>query len=101
MSLYPVIRLVGVVFFAAGLIAFANDLWLWDGQNQFTMRSLGEWWFRISPGGINLTQAVIQRYIWPTLWDPLILNLLEEPAAAVLGLPGLAILFLVRRQPHR
>ncbi len=46
----------------------------------------GELWFALSPDSLNLMQAVTQRYISPSLWDPTIIALLKLPAVVLLGL---------------
>lgn len=62
--------------------------------------SLGELWFKLSPGTLNLMQAVTQRYIAPAVWDPGIVWVLEKPAVAVFGLLALAFIVpvLLRRR---
>lgn len=46
----------------------------------------GEIWFSLSPGSLNLMQAVTQRYVSPDLWDPTIVAVLKLPAILSLGL---------------
>jgi len=93
-----ILRLLGILLLAAGLVLFARDLWFWGGAGPFAMATMGELWYALSPGTLNLTQAVIQRYLWPDLWDRGVLVVLLWPAALVLGLPGLAILLLTGRR---
>ena len=49
---------------------------------------LGEFWYTIDPGSLNLLQAVVERYLHPYLWDPIIFTVLLAPSWAVFG--GLA-----------
>ena len=56
-------------------------------------RPLGELWFRLHPGSLNLLQAVVERYIWPPLWDPAISSVLLSPATLVFAV--LAVAFLL------
>ncbi len=60
----------------------------------------GELWFELHPGSLGLSQAVIQRYLHPWLWEPAIVTLLRAPASALLGVPGLALigLWVVKRK---
>ncbi len=44
----------------------------------------GQIWYQFSAGTLNLTQAIIERYIWPALWDPFLLWVLQQPFSAVL-----------------
>ena len=60
----------------------------------FLLKVLGGLWFALHPGSLNLIQAVIERYIWEPLWDPVLLAVLEWPAALVFGLLGTLLLLL-------
>ncbi len=51
--------------------------------------ALGALWFWISPGSLNLVQAVTERYLSVALWDHLIFPLVQQPAVLVFGLAGL------------
>ncbi len=66
----------------------------------------GAIWYRVHPDTLNLSQAVTQRYIWPTLWDPLAISVLTRPlwlavliVVLVFGVPGGALAYLFRRRP--
>jgi len=41
---------------------------------------------------------VTERYIWPTLWDPVAVTVLLQPAALVLGGFGLLLMALGGRR---
>lgn len=58
---------------------------------------LGSWWHSAAPESLNLTQAVTQRYLHPTVWTHGILPVLLMPAAGVfIGTAIIAmVLFLV------
>ncbi len=76
------------VFFAALAVwALFYDYILRNGD---AVLLTGEAWYALSPGGINLVQAVIQRYVHPSLWDELFLPILQAPfwifCAALAGL---------------
>ena len=64
-------------------------------------RALGEIWFAIDVGSINLAQAVIQRYLWPFLWEPVITSVLLLPGWAVFGAPGLVLARICRARKRR
>lgn len=51
---------------------------------------LGQLWFDLSPGTLNLSQAIVQRYLSPAIWDPGIQSLLALPAPIGLLIPALA-----------
>ena len=61
---------------------------------RFLPLALGQAWFNLDPESLNLVQAVVERHIWPPLWDPVIITVLRWPAWAVLGLPALVLLIL-------
>lgn len=42
--------------------------------------ALGQVWYALSPDTLNLTQAVLERYVLVALWDPILLYLLQQPA---------------------
>lgn len=56
--------------------------------------ALGDVWYGLDPGSLNLLQAVTQRYLSPDLWDGAAVPLLLAPAWIVLLLPGLVLLAL-------
>ncbi|MBL4863461.1 MAG: hypothetical protein JKY63_00965 [Rhodobiaceae bacterium] len=76
-----------LVFVLMTLAAGAYDLWGSAARSGF-FHTGGEVWFELSPNTLNLMQAVVQRYISPSLWDPTIVAVLKLPAVAVLGLVG-------------
>lgn len=84
---------VGWVLFLAGLAAGGYDIYnsVQVGRNAST--ALGTLWYGLSPESLNASQAMVQRYISPTLWDPYIQTLLVTPAWVVLG--GFGIVFVV------
>ena len=79
-----ILRVLTVLFLAATIAAAANDV-----LSQGGMASLGQLWFSLSPETLNLSQAVIQRYVSPELWDPGIIWLLGQPATVGFGLIAL------------
>jgi len=94
-----VLRVLGGLLLVAGLGALA-----WDAAHTgegFRLSALGELWYALSPASLDLARAVTARYLLPELWDPVIVSVLLQPAALVLGGAGLAFLLLgslVRRR---
>jgi hypothetical protein len=91
--------LVGLA--AAGLIAAAA------ASGQAVMQPLGQLWFNLDRGSLNLAQATIERGVWPPLWQSGIFPVLQQPAPYVaLGALAIAIVLLLlarggRRQDHK
>ena len=81
---------LGALLLLAGLGAFAQGF----AAGGAAPKPLGAVWFDLSPGSLNLVQAVVERYLWAGLWDHILFPVLAWPAAVVLGLPGLALVGL-------
>ncbi len=86
---------IGIALLALALTALLFELMTALNQGSYRVIAAGELWFRLHPYSLNLSQAVIQRYVHPGLWDPIIVGLLQWPFWSLLGAPGavLAILF--------
>lgn len=83
------LRLVGLVFLLLGAVVLAADMLRADGE-PFRLTALGEWWFWLHPGSLQLLQPAIERHLSPALWDPGMQTLLEWPLAPELfALSGL------------
>ena len=87
-------RLIGWIVFLAGLAVLARDGFVWIENKQWAPMALGQLWYNLSPSSLNLVKAVVQRYIYPFLWDPIIVTVLLWWAFAVLMVLGLVILAL-------
>jgi hypothetical protein len=97
-----VVRSIGLLLLAVALWAAVIQFRLWAETGRFIPLALGQMWFDRSPSSLNLVQAVIQRYVWPPLWDSVIVTVLRWPAWAVMGLPALILLILpMRRGPRQ
>jgi hypothetical protein len=87
-------RLIGWIIFLAGLAVLARDVFVSIDTGHWAPIALGQLWFDIDRSSLNLVQAVVQRYIHPFLWDPIIVTVLLCWAFAVLMVLGLLILAL-------
>jgi hypothetical protein len=91
-------RLIGWIFFLAGLAVLARDGFVWIETKQWAPLALGQLWYDLNRSSLNLVQAVVQRYLHPYLWDPIIVTVLLWWAFAVLMVLGVLILALSRRR---
>lgn len=91
-------RFLGFWLFAAALVSLVHDGARSIAASSLVVTSLGELWFSISPPSLNLTQAVIERYLHPFLWDPLLVSILQAPAAVVLMAVALLFALIGRRR---
>ena len=91
-------RLIGWILFLAGTAVLARDVLVWVETKHWAPFALGQLWFDLDRSSLNLVQAVVQRYIHPFLWDPIIVTVLLWWAFAVLMVLGLVILALSGRR---
>ncbi|HEX6979719.1 MAG TPA: hypothetical protein VF342_10515 [Alphaproteobacteria bacterium] len=94
-------RWLGWAFLALALAMAAYDVWVFLDTGAIAPLELGRVWYAIHPGSLNLVQAVIERYVHPFLWDPVIFTLLLQPAAVVFGVIGLVLVLVFRRRKRR
>jgi hypothetical protein len=93
-------RFLAVVSLAAAVILAVVDATRSIAASEIVLTPLGTSWFAVSPGTLNLAQALVQRYVFPSLWDPLIVSILNLPGFAVFLV--LALLFYaIGRRPAR
>ena len=97
---YP-IRLFGFALLAIALVLLADDVAAmdWPSLSSFAPEPLGALIYATAPDLLNGSQAFIQRYVWPYLWDPIIQNVLTWWDWAAIGGLGL-ILATVARRPR-
>jgi hypothetical protein len=91
-------RLIGWIFFLAGLSVLVRDVLVWIDTKRWAPIALGQLWYDLNRSSLNLVQAVVQRYIHPFLWDPIIVTILLCWAFAVLMVLGILILALFGRR---
>ena len=91
-------RLIGWIVFLAGLAVLARDVFVWIDTKHWAPIAVGQLWFDLDRSSLNLAQAVVQRYIHPFLWDPIIVTVLLWWAFAVLVVLGVLILALFGRR---
>lgn len=86
---------VGLIFLGLATASLAYELWQASVSGGYRMIAAGELWFKLHGPSLNFSQAIIQRYIHPALWDPGIITLLKWPAWSLFGTVGaiLTILF--------
>jgi hypothetical protein len=94
-------RLIGWIMFLAGFAVLVRDALVWIDTKRWAPIVLGQLWYELNRSSLNLVQAVIQRYIHPFLWDPVIVTILLSWAFAVLMVLGVLLLVIFRRRPER
>jgi hypothetical protein len=94
-------RLIGWLFILAGLSVLARDVMVSVNAKHWAPIALGQLWYDLDRSSLNFTQAIVQRYIHPFLWDPVMVTILLCWAFAVLMVLGLLILAFCGRRARR
>ena len=94
---------IGGLFLLGAFVALGFEYTQRPEGAPFEMQPLGQIWYELDAGSLNLLQAVTERYLSDKLWDPVILNILYQPAFVVLLVPGLVLILLCawRRRRRR
>lgn len=74
-------RVLRIVLAVVAVFAAVGAIWAFVGGP--SGEDLGTLWNSGSPGSLNLTQAVVQRYIHPAVWTDLLIPVLLMPAVGV------------------
>ena len=89
-------RAIGWLLLVVAAVIVAADLLVVVFAGEVAVAALGQAWFDFDRDSLGLSQTVIQRYVWPYLWDPIITAALLWPTwlslgvvAAIVGLLGL------------
>jgi hypothetical protein len=96
-------RWIGYVFGTLGLVVLAFDGYHLYDTGLYKPASIGATWAAVDIGSLNISQAVVQRYISPWLWDPAIQTVLAAPmwlVLAIIAVIALANDALRRRGQH-
>lgn len=86
--------LLGSSFLIAGAIALAWDVIQAMDGGHFVLTPLGKTWFDLDASSLNFSQAIIQRYTFPEIWDPGIITILNWPTIFVLFGTGVILLLI-------
>jgi hypothetical protein len=87
-------RVIGSCLVVLAALTLAYDLATGlSGGGTLGFASVGEVWGRLSAPSLNLVQAIVQRYLFPALWDPVLITLLLLPAWLTAGILGLILYF--------
>ena len=94
-------RVIGWIALLAGAAVLVRDVLVWIDTKHWAPIAFGQLWYDLNRSSLNLTQAVVQRYIHPFLWDPIMVSILLSWAFAVLMLLAALLLVLFRRRARR
>jgi hypothetical protein len=94
-------RVIGWIALLSGAAVLVRDLLVWIDTKHWAPIALGQLWYDFNRSSLNLLQAVVQRYIHPFLWDPIIVSVLLSWAFAVLMILGALLLVVFWRRDAR
>ena len=96
-------RIIGWLLIVLAVAAAGHEAISSLDAGNYAKLAFGALWAKIDIASLNLVQAVVQRDIWPWLWDGVILPILLFPAWAVLSVPGILLVlgFRVREGGRR
>ena len=94
-----IIRLIGVILFAAAFVILVIDGTRSIAGNALYLSSLSESVSLLWPAGMENVEASL-RSLWDGLWDPIGAWIFARPAFVVLGITGLLLMLIGRAPPH-
>jgi hypothetical protein len=80
------LRLLAYIALSLAIIAAVLDAARSVGASRLIMTSLQESWQSVSGSSLTLAETYIKTHIYPILWDPLMLWVLETPTFIVFAL---------------
>jgi hypothetical protein len=83
------IRIVTGLALIVAFVAALYDGALSIAQERLVTTPLGQTWYSLHVESLNLTQVALERHIWPPLWNPGVVTILQWPTWMVFA--GLAI----------
>ena len=94
-------RVLGYLLAIIAVAGVGYEAWQAIANDGWKMIALGELWFKLDVQSLNASQAGIQRYVAPWLWEPVITTILLWPGWAVFGVPALLSMWIGRKRGSR
>lgn len=94
-------RVLGWLLLAGAAVALGADLLRSARAGTIETQPIGAMWYALSPGGLISTQAWVQAFISPAVWNRGIFPLLTMPAWVPAGFLGAVFLLITRRRAQR
>ncbi len=94
-------RIIGWILLIIGLMLVGAELLASLQAGEWAPMLLGQLWFEFDSESLNLVQAIVQRYLFPFLWDPMIVTLLLAPAWVSFVVPAVVLLLIFRKRQNR
>jgi hypothetical protein len=92
------LRFLGLVLLAAAFVLVIYDGTKSIAANRLFLTDVRTIWEILNPASLARLKPAIEAYVGGLLWDPLMITILDAPGWAVLGVLGVAFLFLGRKK---
>lgn len=89
---FRILAWLGAALTVVAVLALLYELTVALQAGAWRIVPAGEIWFTLHTASLNLVQAIVQRYLHPFLWDPVIAGFLQWPLWASFGGPGIALM---------
>jgi len=91
-------RILGWLLLALALMAVGAEAVASLRAGAWQPMPLGQFWYDLDRGSLNLMQALVQRYLAPAIWDPGVIAVLQWPTWLIILIPAAIFLLLGRRR---
>lgn len=92
-------RTIGLLLLGVAVVAATVDGARSIAASTMVVTPLGQSWYEVDVDSLNLSQAVVQRYVLPEVWDSVIFPILRLPTVLVGAVLG--SLFMLVGLPKR
>ncbi len=99
--LKPILRILALFALAMALITAVLDITRSIADSTLVMTSLGVDWQNLAPVALNQAHFMVQQYLHPAIWDPVIVQILKAPTWFVFGIIWFVLSLLGRRRKSR
>ena len=94
-------RILAWIFIVAAIAALGVEVVRYFQTGAYRVLPTGQLWFDLGPNGLTFVQSALRRHVHPLAWDAGVAPLLQVPAWAVFGVPGILLAWLCRGRHER
>jgi hypothetical protein len=91
-------RMLGLLFLAAAFVFLVYDGTKSIAANAIVYIKLSEFWTLVHAASLAQLEPYIKQHAMPSLWDPVMVTILDAPTFVVFGIIGAVLLLLGRRK---
>jgi hypothetical protein len=94
-----VCRAIGFLCLACALVAGVLDVILSIDASRLVLTPIGQTWYKLDFESLNLTQSIIEHYLHPFIWNPIMQWVLRQPTIIVFFVLALIFYALGHKRP--